>query len=310
MPPPQPRTPPLRAPAHLEATKLLGPRCASHCSHWPPFPPCPPFAPFRCLVPPPSHALAWIVPQASASRAANPYLQKETKEQFKEFNELVEPRRVAQGLMSILNQLSVEWSTDLRYVASESSYLRDACSDDPPEEVTDTCGVDSAPQSILASLLSSGNNVTMDLICADPKIELPAVVYSSFRAASAAWNSDLEESPSPLRAQNLDLLQRACTREAALSALKELGEAQNDSPAQARANTRRILALPHHTTSPPFAHRAALCTGSRSGFPPSHPTHQPSHHPTLPARRPRVPSGCVSASQSGCLASRRPDEAS
>ena len=62
-----------------------------------------------------SRAAADFTPQASASRAANPYLQKESKEQFKEFTELVEPRRVAQGLMSILNQLSAEWSTDLRY---------------------------------------------------------------------------------------------------------------------------------------------------------------------------------------------------
>mmetsp|Transcript_10068 Transcript_10068/g.29514 ORF Transcript_10068/g.29514 Transcript_10068/m.29514 type:complete len:297 (+) Transcript_10068:2-892(+) len=63
---------------------------------------------------------------ASASRAANPYL-KQSGPQYKEYSEVVEPRRVAQGLMSICRQLALEWSSDLLSVSSESLYLGDVC---------------------------------------------------------------------------------------------------------------------------------------------------------------------------------------
>jgi len=63
---------------------------------------------------------------------------------------------------------------------------------------------------------------------------LPPVIYASFRAATAAWNSDLnEDGVSPFRAENYDLLQRAVTREAALSALADLEQLAPTSSAHA-----------------------------------------------------------------------------
>ena len=198
---------------------------------------------------------------ASRSRAANPYL-KQAGPQYKEYSELVEPRRVAQGLMSICRQLALEWRGDLLSVSSESVYLGNVCGNgggggdgtggiaDPfdgsgvggiaygtdvfaTRDADDECSVeDTAPSTPLGDQYRAGN-VTIEAMCMDPRIALPPVLYTSMRASSGKWHSDLEEAPSPFRNSNLDLLQRACTREAALSALKDLGEEQNESNSHA-----------------------------------------------------------------------------
>ena len=262
---------------------------------------------------------------ASASRAANPYLKQERKEQYKTFTEIVDPRMVAQGLMSICRQISAEWSKDLLAVSRESAYLRGVCGDDGEAYadafegglsggvsfaadgegggslMPDECDIDVAPQNLLGRDYAAGN-VTLDAMCNDQSIGLPvsipkpaearrsppkparqhagdihvqrpgsraracsrkvrgfascpltqfrnavpsptallslcsplpsrlpplirhrqSVLYASLRATAATWNTDLEETPSPFRAENFDLLQRATTREAVLSALLDL----------------------------------------------------------------------------------------
>lgn len=195
---------------------------------------------------------------ASASRAANPYL-KQSGPQYKEYTEVVEPRRVAQGLMSICRQLSHEWSNDLLCVSSESVYLGNVCGSsgadgtggiaDPfdgsgvggveygtdafaTRDVEECSLEDVAPATPLGEQYVTGQ-VTIEAMCMDPRIALPPVLYTSMRAASGKWTSDLADAPSPFRATNLDLLQRACTREAALSALHDLGEEQNESNSHA-----------------------------------------------------------------------------
>ncbi|EOD06933.1 hypothetical protein EMIHUDRAFT_438618 [Emiliania huxleyi CCMP1516] len=195
---------------------------------------------------------------ASASRAANPYL-KQSGPQYKEYSEVVEPRRVAQGLMSICRQLALEWSSDLLSVSSESLYLGDVCGSGgggdggggraDPFDGSGVGGVqnggdafatrdvdcserqDVAPSTPLGEYLAG--NVTVDALCMDPRIALPPALYASTRAASGKWSSDFSEASSPFRASNLDLLQRACTREAALSALRDLDEEQNESNSHA-----------------------------------------------------------------------------
>lgn len=75
----------------------------------------------------------------------------------------------------------------------------------------------------------------------DTKLPLPPVVYASFRAAAAKWTyqADLEDAPSPFRAENFDLLQRCITREASLSALAAL-EAAPDAAAPAAWLRRKL----------------------------------------------------------------------
>ena len=68
----------------------------------------------------------------------------------------------------------------------------------------------------------------------DVRVPLPSVVYASLRGATAKWTyqADMEDAPSPFRAENFDLLQRVATREAALTALATL-DVDPDSAASA-----------------------------------------------------------------------------
>ena len=136
---------------------------------------------------------------ASASRAANPYLKQERKEQYKTFTEIVDPRMVAQGLMSICRQISAEWSKDLLAVSRESAYLRGVCGDDGEAYadafegglsggvsfaadgegggslMPDECDIDVAPQNLLGRDYAAGN-VTLDAMCNDQSIGLPVSI--------------------------------------------------------------------------------------------------------------------------------------
>ena len=110
-----------------------------------------------------------------------------------------------------------------RRVASEGSYLLGACAD------ADGCTVDSPKRT-----LGNGENAdgapgslrdgVRDILAAadDPLQRLPDALYSSSRAAAGSWATDTADAPSPFRLENFDLLQRATTREAMLSALAEL----------------------------------------------------------------------------------------
>ena len=117
---------------------------------------------------------------ASASRASNPYLKKAAT--YREFTELIEPRRVAQGLISIMRQLALEWQHDFELIALEGDYLREAYGTLRGEE----CDVDAVLNTVL-----DGTNVSKAMN--DGRIKLPPAVYTSLRAATAAWSSDLAE---------------------------------------------------------------------------------------------------------------------
>ena len=165
---------------------------------------------------------AWAA--ASASRAANPYLQKGEAVQYREFTETIDPRLIANGLMSICRQLCNEWEYDLtKFVAREGEYLLHECQDAAEEcEIIDGVG------GVLTAL---GGNISA---LQDPLVQLPGIIYSTLRAASADWNSDFnEEGTTPFRAENFDLLQRALTREAALSVLAELEASSSDNTGDA-----------------------------------------------------------------------------
>jgi len=156
--------------------------------------------------------------QASASRAQNPYLKK-AEPTYREFSETIVPRTVAQGLLSICRQLGAEWSHDLRLVASEGEYLRRAC-EGCMEDGAEACLVDDDSVNT-TMLLGDAANVSRAVV--DLKIDLPPIVYDSLRAATASWvGGDDGDAPSPFRAENFDLLERAVTREAALSTLAAL----------------------------------------------------------------------------------------
>jgi len=159
---------------------------------------------------------------ASASRAQNPFLNKEPA--VREYTELIEPRRVAQGLVTIFRQLTNEWSMDLRMVAEEGEYLAQTClaGDGGLETCLAACGERNSGNSSMATAVS------------DVRVPLPTAVYASLRGASAKWTyqADMEDAPSPFRTENFDLLQRVATREAALTALAAL-DADPDSAASA-----------------------------------------------------------------------------
>jgi len=163
---------------------------------------------------------------ASASRAANPYLQKE-EVQYREFTEVIAPSRIATELMSISAQLAEEWSTDLEYVATEGAYLLEQCED--LECVVPT--KDSAPALLY--------NKSTSAAARDPLIVLPAELSSSARAAAMGWTNDLVDAPSPFRDTNFDLLERVCTREAAIATLAAL-EAEPSRHASAEWLRERI----------------------------------------------------------------------
>ena len=174
--------------------------------------------------PTPSAAPPWAA--ASASRKSNPFLAKE-QPTYREYTEVLEPRRIATGLIAIARQLAAEWKDDLARLSREGAYLAEMC-----EEQSDGCDIDRAPMTMMATLGST------TAAAHDVTKTLPPVIYASFRAATAAWNSDLnEDGVSPFRAENYDLLQRAVTREAALSALADLEQARARRRA-ARGGTR------------------------------------------------------------------------
>ena len=169
--------------------------------------------------PPPSSAKPWAA--ASASRAANPFLLKADRT-YLEYTELLEPRRIATGLISIAQQLAHEWSEDLAHLTREGDYLSEVYASEADSCLVNSVGGDDAPPATLMSELGSIAAAARDVSKA-----LPSILYASLSAASAAWVSDLNEAGiSPFRAENYDLLQRALTREAALSALAELEQAR------------------------------------------------------------------------------------
>lgn len=159
---------------------------------------------------------------ASASRAQNPYLNKEPA--LREYTEVIEPRRVAQGLLTISRQLAAEWSIDLRAVADEGEYIAQTCL--AGEGGLETC--------LAACGERNSGNRSMATAASDVRVPLPPVVYASLRGASARWTyqADMEDAPSPFRTENFDLLQRVATREAALAALAAL-DTDPDSAASA-----------------------------------------------------------------------------
>jgi len=166
-------------------------------------------------------AAPWVA--ASASRAQNPFLNKEAPA-VREYTEVIEPRRVAQGLLTIFRQITSEWSMDLRMVADEGEYLAQAC-----------LGGDAGLSRCLAACGERNNgNSSMATAASDVRVPLPTVVYASLRGASAKWTyqADMEDAPTPFRSENFDLLQRATTREAALTTLAAL-DADPDSTASA-----------------------------------------------------------------------------
>lgn len=169
--------------------------------------------------PPPSSAKPWAA--ASASRAANPFLLKADRT-YLEYTELLEPRRIATGLISIAQQLAHEWSEDLAHLTREGDYLSEVYASEAGSCIVNSVGGDDAPPATLMSELGSTAAAARDVSKA-----LPSILYASLSVASAAWVSDLNEAGiSPFRAENYDLLQRALTREAALSALAELEQAR------------------------------------------------------------------------------------
>jgi hypothetical protein len=184
----------------------------------------------------PSDAAPWRA--ASASRAANPFLKAATPT-YREFTEVIEPRRIATGLISIVNQLAAEWRHDLtRHVAHEGAYIARVCEDEADDCAVDADGIASTMMSQLGDTSAAAYDVT---------VSLPPVVYASLRAASASWMSDMnDDGVTPFRAENFDLLQRACTREAGLSALATLEQsAQTSSTHAASALWLRELLESH-----------------------------------------------------------------
>ena len=174
-------------------------------------------------MPPLSSAKPWAA--ASASRAANPFLLKADRK-YLEYTELLEPRRIATGLISIAQQLAHEWSEDLSHLTREGGYLAEVCASEADGCIVNSVGGDDAPPATMMSELGSTAAAARDVSKA-----LPSIIYASLSAASAAWVSDLNEAGiSPFRAENYDLLQRALTREAALSALAELEQARAAPP--------------------------------------------------------------------------------
>jgi len=146
---------------------------------------------------------------AAASRAANPYL-KTPQVKYREFTELIDPRRVARSLMSIRAQLATEWTTDLEFIAREGLELQRACSE------AEGCEVEES----------------MEQVAADPNIALPPALSVAFRAASMTWTSDLAEASTPFRSSNFDLLQRCVVREACVAAIQTLAAAEHAADAE------------------------------------------------------------------------------
>jgi len=141
---------------------------------------------------------------ASASRRANPYLQKQGPT-LRTYTEVIEPRRVARGLLQIFGQITNEWREDLLFVANEGGSLRAYCH-------AEECSVDTASQ--FAQAVAAAKD--------DPLKPLPDQLGEAYRAARMTWTSDFAEASTPFRAQNFDLLSRAVTREAALATLSVL----------------------------------------------------------------------------------------
>jgi hypothetical protein len=165
---------------------------------------------------------------ASASRAANPYLKKAA--QYREYTEVVEPRRVARGLQSISVQLAGEWTDDLAYVATEGALLLDACA----AGARDECELPGERLDEASSgLLRPGVNAST--LATDTATELPPALSASFRAASMSWVADFAEMATPFRSENFDLLERACTREAAIAAIATLDRGEGAQTASERA---------------------------------------------------------------------------
>jgi len=151
---------------------------------------------------------------ASRSRAANPYLKKQAT--YRTFEEVVDPKRVARGLMAIRAQLAAEWERDLAILGREGGYISDRCAEEEACELLDAVNPNVAQ--------ANAGDAAVD----DPFSELPAVVTTVFRGATLEWSQqedlDDEFTSSPFRELNFDLLQRALSREAALSVLSALNE--------------------------------------------------------------------------------------
>uniref|UniRef100_A0A7S4BIS2 Uncharacterized protein n=3 Tax=Chrysotila carterae TaxID=13221 RepID=A0A7S4BIS2_CHRCT len=159
---------------------------------------------------------------ASASRRNNPYLQKQ-EPQTREYQTILEPRRIARGLLSIRQQIADEWMKDISIIAAEGEYLR-ACHQD------DVCSVE------VDSFLTV--NTTDVKVLEDPAAPLPPALMAASTQAFNSWN--LPDS-SPFRSANFDLLQRALTREAALAAMKSLARRGDEHAANAEFLRARLV---------------------------------------------------------------------
>jgi hypothetical protein len=151
--------------------------------------------------------------EASASRRANPYL-KQAEPQYKLYTEVIEPRRVARGLMAIREQLASEWADDLRTIATDCEQLRGwYCAQQASADTQDVCVAEPRAPAVLAkddrvADSAPGAVEVLDIMCA---------------SAKSAWT----EASTPFRSLNFDLIQRALIREAgvrALVALRDRGE--------------------------------------------------------------------------------------
>ena len=74
--------------------------------------------------------------------------------------------------------------------------------------------------------------------------KLPEQLTTSSRAAGMSWNDEFADMPTPFRAQNFDLLQRACTREAIVRAVVLLNATSEHASSAAWLESRALEWLP------------------------------------------------------------------
>jgi len=87
--------------------------------------------------------------------------------------------------------------------------------------------------------------------------KLPEQLTTSSRAAGMSWNDEFADMPTPFRAQNFDLLQRACTREAIVRAVVLLNATSEHASSAAWLESRALEWLPRFE-APPRTHLAGL----------------------------------------------------
>lgn len=211
---------------------------------------------------------------AAASRRANPYLQKAAP-QLKTYTEVIEPRRVARGLMGVREQLAQEWEEDLRVLAQEGEDMRawfceqqearearrqaeaGAPADGRAASHAEMCNLQpSAPPSRDDSPLpahsenggaqpgSAAHSDPPNPTSAEPAAPSPAGSDRLLAHLFARGKSNWSEASTPFRAQNFDLLQRALAREAALFTVASLRESPSTAATAAWLLAELDLWLP------------------------------------------------------------------